>query len=35
MLASNQDEHEGVALESAEFWMAFLDSGKCRGWPAG
>lgn len=26
MLASNQDSHEGVALESAEFWMAFLEA---------
>jgi hypothetical protein len=25
MLASNEDGDEGVALESAEFWMAYLD----------
>ncbi len=26
MLASNQDEDEGVALEAAEFWLAFCEA---------
>jgi transportin-1 len=26
MLVCNQDQHEDVALEAAEFWMAFIDA---------
>ena len=26
MLVCNQDQHEDVALEAAEFWMAFMDA---------